>query len=177
MGMIKLVAGLGVAMGCVLTTVCVIFGWLPPFAYECIVLVLGLTGGIWLMGEEFMIGRITSVFMKAKLTGKSVIAVVTASKGLDLLVGDEQEGMSETKKGYFIVNTGSVYMWPNNIRGMMAFYKYGYGLTPKFIKSCSILKKNDVNDIEEATMLYREAQKNKKEVILNMNEELGETNA
>lgn len=173
MGMIKLIIGMAVAMISVFATVVTIFGWLDPFIYECITICLGLTGGLWLMAEEFMIGRITTVFMKAKLTGKSVLAVLTASKNLDLLIGDEQEGLSLTKKGYFIVNTDSVYTWPSNIPGMMAFYKYGYGITPKFVKACSILKKNDVNDIEETTELYKQAQANKKEIILDMNENLG----
>jgi hypothetical protein len=172
--MIKLIIGLLVAMGTVFATVMVVLGFLPPFVYECITLGLGLIGGILILAQEFLIGKIASTFLKAKLQNKSVLAVVTASKGIDLLLGDEQEGMSETKKGYFIVNTDSVYMWPCGIRGMMAFYKYGYGVTPKFVKGCSILKKNDINDIEEAEILYDQAKINQKEISLDMNDTLGD---
>lgn len=127
----------------------VIINLIPPQIYIYSSIAVEFFAGLIIALIAILTNGILGPFITAKTRGFNIVAAITASKNIRLLTGNERSGMTETKDGYFLTPPDSVYTWPNGAKGGFAFYKYGTTLHPKFVKAASILKENDIKDIEQ----------------------------
>ena len=132
---------------------------MDPFIYSVIMTVIGIIGGIMLAAVAILGNGIIGPFMKAKMQGGNLIAVITASKKIRLHYGFEKGGLTRTEEGLFLTQPDSMFNWPNGARGCFAHYKYGSTLPPKFVKVCSKLKEKGIRDIKELQVVDELARK------------------
>lgn len=147
-----------------------IFGMIPPMVYIAISIATGFIGGMIILLIGMLCKGIIAPMLSARMGGKTLVAILTANKNIDLEAGKENDGIVDTKRGSFIMPTDTVYSWPNGVRSGLAFYKYGVTLKPEHIKACSVLKKNDINDINQLEKAEEKARKSGSSMIIDTKE-------
>lgn len=164
--------GLMIMLAGMVTGILVNFNILPPMIYIIISMALTVVAGITILLISILMRGILAPMISARMGGKTMVQVLTANKNIDLLSGRETDGIVDTRRGSFIVPTDTVYSWPNGVRAGIGFYKYGVTLNPMHIKAASVLKKNNIRDIDELEQVQAEAEKNGAEIKINLNEEI-----
>lgn len=158
-GIVELVLGLVI---CILT----MFGMIPQSIVSIVILVMGVIFGLILALVGILANGVVGPAMSAKMSGKQITQVVTASKKLRWLVGKERQGMVETRIGRFIVIPNSVYTLPNDTRTGFAYFKYGTTLQPQYVKACTQLRKAGINDVDDLAKAADNAVSNGGELMI-----------
>ena len=102
-------------------------------------------------------GKPIFTFMKAKLTGKDVLAILKKDKKLVLRTAEEIAGIFKVDKfGSFIITPGSTFLWPNGCTGAVVYGDFGHTQKPRFVQACTAIKEQypevkDIHDLEEVT--------------------------
>lgn len=133
----------------VILSVLVVINLIPPPIFIYTVMGLFVIFGLVMALTGILCNGIIDPFMAAKLGNKNLIQAATASGKFKFLIGKERGGMTETNVGSFITPPGSVFTYPNGVKGGIATIKYATTLTPKFIKGMTELKKQGINDIRQ----------------------------
>jgi hypothetical protein len=163
-----ILVGIIVMFSTFMLTAAIILNILPPTIYIWSMTAIGIISGLFLAVIAIMLNGVIEPFISAKASGSTLLSVITASKNIDLLLGNEKQGWAKTKRGYFNIRPNSVYTWPNGVRGVIAFYKYGISLEPQFIEAASRLREAGFNDIGEVHAAMENAKKKGKELIINL---------
>jgi len=139
---------------------------IPVFLSIIINMAFGIILSFIILFVAIMTNGILEPFISARIRGKTLAAIITPSKTIELVSGYEEEGFLETKRGYINVVPDASYTWPNGTKGGIAYYKYGVLLPDKIVRAVTKLKKTGIKDGKQLSMITNELKKNNEDLII-----------
>jgi hypothetical protein len=154
-------------------TVLVVLGILPPQIFILASTMTGCIAGIIIAAIGFLASGILAPVVSCRISGKTLIQILTAGKKIKFEVGKEQSGICDTDSGCFVTPIDTIYSMPNGVRSGFAHHKYGVTLKPSMVKTCSILKENNINDILELENTAKTIKENGGELTMDLTTSTG----
>jgi hypothetical protein len=154
-------------------TVLVVLGILPPQIFILAATLIGCIGGIIITAISFLATGVLAPVIKCRLSGQTLIEVLTAGKKISFETGKEQSGIVDTERGCFITPIDTIYNLPNGVRVGFGHHKYGVTLKPSMVKTCSILRENNINDITQLEEMDKNIREQGGEIKLDLSTPTG----
>ncbi len=139
--------GIACFLGVLFSFAAINVGMIPPLIYMILTTMFGMAGAVMLIMENHYLGDIGGVFMNANMKKRVVACMLTPSGNIEMLTGREEEGFLLTEKGYINIPKGTVFSWPNGVKGGFGYLRFGTLLPPKIVEAATTLKKKGFRDI------------------------------
>lgn len=141
------------ALATLILPVLTVFNFIPPVIYLVASLGVGMSMVIFIIVIYVFTRGILEPALAARMGGKAMWVLVTATRRFVFAVGDVSQRLFQTKNyGDYIIDPDASFMWPHGVTGAIATTSRASSLSPDMVKAASAAKEygmKSYKDLEE----------------------------